>query len=459
VFIEEAQEFIPQNPQREEGQMLHAFTRMIKIGRNFGIGVSMISQRPQELNKKCLNQTELLFCFQLTGPQERKTIQGWIAEKGIDEDIASELPKLGRGEPHVWSPAWLKISKRVLISEKETFDASSTPKIGGKADTRALSPIDLAAFRSQMESTIERAKQEDPKALRGRIAELEKQLRTRQPAVAVKQQKVTRVEVPILKDAHVKRFEVSVCRVEKIRDDTLKAIGKMVIAAGAVEELIQKQQHPLIHVAADGDTFHRALGWPMPPAGTPSGKQWPPDRLGRPPDWHPTERSTSSVSVTTGGAPKRILAALAWWSSAGITTPQRVQVAFVAGYTVNGHFNNVLGSLRSEGLIDYPGDGAVSLTASGREKVEMPEAPGFEDLIARIRSVLKDQAKRRLFDALLDRWRSGHESMLRPELATAAGYTVNGHFNNMLGSLRSLGVVEYAHGGVRLAPWITLGRN
>jgi DNA helicase HerA-like ATPase len=57
IFLEECQEFVPQNPQRGEERMLHAFQRIEKLGRNFGIGVSLISQRPQEVNKKALNQT------------------------------------------------------------------------------------------------------------------------------------------------------------------------------------------------------------------------------------------------------------------------------------------------------------------------------------------------------------------------------------------------------------------
>lgn len=150
LFLEECQEFAPQNPAREEAGMLHAFTRLVKIGRNYGIGVSLISQRPQEVNKKVLNLTELLFAFQLTGPQERKTLQGWIADKGIDEDIAGELPKLKVGAPHVWSPAWLEISRVVPIARKATFDASSTPAVGAKAATRALSPIDLETARRQV---------------------------------------------------------------------------------------------------------------------------------------------------------------------------------------------------------------------------------------------------------------------------------------------------------------------
>jgi len=177
LFLEEAQEFIPQNPQREEARMLHAFTRIWKLGRNFGIGGSLLTQRPQEVNKKVLNLTELLFCFQLSGPHERKAVDGWIAEKGIDEDISGELPKLARGHAHAWSPAWLDISKVIAIGTRWTFDASSTPKVGARADARELATIDLEKLRSDMAATIERAKAEDPKELRRRIAELEREAR------------------------------------------------------------------------------------------------------------------------------------------------------------------------------------------------------------------------------------------------------------------------------------------
>ncbi len=32
--------------------------------------------------------------------------------------------------------------------------------------------------------------------------------------------------------------------------------------------------------------------------------------------------------------------------------------------------------------------------------------------------------------------------LLKEELAQAAGYTVNGHFNNLLGHLRTIGIVQ-----------------
>ena len=182
-FVEEAQEFIPQNPQGEEKRMLGAFERIIKLGRNFGIGASLISQRPQEVNKKALNQTECLFVFQTTGTHERKAIDAWIADKGIDEDIASLLPALHVGEARVWSPSWLRVSLTTKIGEKLTFDASATPKVGDrKTVAKVLTPIDIAEITKSLADVVERAKADDPRELRRRIAELEKQIKVGRPA-------------------------------------------------------------------------------------------------------------------------------------------------------------------------------------------------------------------------------------------------------------------------------------
>lgn len=172
IFIEECQEFVPQNPMKGEERMLHAFQRIEKLGRNFGIGVSLISQRPQEINKKALNQTECLFAFQMTGPQERKAIEAWVSEKGVNEDIGDTLPQLQVGEAHVWSPQWLRTSKTVRVNEKRTFNASSTPTVGKQATARHLAPIDLERISADMATTIEKAKAEDPRELQKQIREL-----------------------------------------------------------------------------------------------------------------------------------------------------------------------------------------------------------------------------------------------------------------------------------------------
>lgn len=189
LFIEECQEFVPQNlPPSESGghakMMLHHFERLIKLGRNYGVGASLISQRPQEVNKKVLNQTEIMFAFQMTGPQERKAISAWVDDKGEDSSVVDALPSLKQGEAHVWSPVFLGVSKVVRIAQKKTADVSATPKVGERATApKELSRVDVEEIRSAMAATVEKAKENDPKELKKKIAELQRQLKSHSPAV------------------------------------------------------------------------------------------------------------------------------------------------------------------------------------------------------------------------------------------------------------------------------------
>jgi hypothetical protein len=148
-------------------------------------------------------------------------------------------------------------------------------------------------------------------------------------------------------------------------------------------------------------------------------------------------------------AEQRILDALAWWRSAGVEEPTRIQVAFVARYTVNGHFNNTVGALRSKDLVDYPSSGGIRLTTAGAAAAYAPEeGPTRDELIERVLAVLRTEPQQRIFKAIV----AAGQDISREELAAATRYTVNGHFNNTVGSLRSLGVIDYpSKGGVRLA--------
>lgn len=206
IFLEECQEFVPQVPQRGEEKMLHEFTRMQKIGRNFGIGMSLITQRPQEVSKRVLNLSSTLFAFRTTGAHERDAIKHWMKDNRVDgENFLDTLPSLETGCPHVWSPEWLKMSKVVKILPKKTFDASATPEIGAKSVVRHLAPIDLEKIKTEMAATIEKAKAEDPKEL----------------------QKV----IKGLKDELSKKTTVSTQNPQKIVENDPKVVRKAVIAA------------------------------------------------------------------------------------------------------------------------------------------------------------------------------------------------------------------------------------
>lgn len=174
LVLEEMQEFCPQNPNPGEQMMLHEMQRIAKLGRNFGIGLLGISQRPQECAKKVLNQTECVVAFQMTGPQERKALEYWLSDRGIEaKDLGKLLPTLEVGKPLLWSPQWLKKRQVVEILPIDTSDTSRTPTLGTIASTFTLRPIDVEALKGALAEATESVAKDDPKALRARVKELE----------------------------------------------------------------------------------------------------------------------------------------------------------------------------------------------------------------------------------------------------------------------------------------------
>lgn len=99
LVIEESQLIVPQFTGRggDEGRMVGIYEEIIRLGRNYGIGVSMITQRPQSVNKEVLNQTECLFVGQVNGAQERDALRKWITHQGMDVHLVDELPALKVG--------------------------------------------------------------------------------------------------------------------------------------------------------------------------------------------------------------------------------------------------------------------------------------------------------------------------------------------------------------------------
>jgi hypothetical protein len=177
LILEEAETFVPEGKASDSDDMTGAYAAISKWGRNYGIGNTLIGQRPQSINKNTLNQTEALFAMQISGSQEREALRKWIVEK-IDKDhvsLVDDLPGLERGQAYLWSPSWLRLLEKVQIREKHTFNSSATPKHGAKRiNPQPLSKADFAAVRESMKEVVERAEASDPNKLRTRLAESEK---------------------------------------------------------------------------------------------------------------------------------------------------------------------------------------------------------------------------------------------------------------------------------------------
>ena len=227
LFLEEADDYIPQKPMRDEAHLLRAWENIVRRGRARGLGMTMITQRSASINKNVLTQVETLIAMRVTSPQDRKAIGAWVEYHGQSDEILESLSGLANGEAWVWSPHWLGSVTRVLFERSATFDSGATPKQRERAATATLADVDLGAIREQMKQTIEQHKANDPAELRRRIAFLENQLREAAKPLKVEQCEPVRAEVPVLREPQLKRVEALAVGFNGKLDALTTALGEL----------------------------------------------------------------------------------------------------------------------------------------------------------------------------------------------------------------------------------------
>lgn len=173
LVIEEAQLVIPQMVFHGQEEMVGVWEEIVRLGGNYGIGVSLISQRPQSVNKEVSTQVECLVVLQMNGVPEKKAIKAWIVEKGLEgTDLIEELPSLPRGTAFIWSPQWLEHFGKHEILPKWTFDSTMTPRVGVKTRSVKLKPLDVEKLKAQMEEVVKKGEETDVRALQAKVKTL-----------------------------------------------------------------------------------------------------------------------------------------------------------------------------------------------------------------------------------------------------------------------------------------------
>jgi len=431
VVLDEADTLCPQRVDHGGERLVGAINDIVRRGRARGLGATLISQRPALISKDVLTQVEALVVHRMTGPQDRDAVERWVehnADRKQAETVLASLQSLGNGEAWLWSPAWLGLFKRTQIDMRTTFDSSATPK-AGQSIVRPKNPadVDLGALKDRLSATIEKAKAEDPRELRRRIAELEKQLkaapRVAPPAPAPK---VVKVEVPVLTKAQ----EAKLDRWATLSEDVSAAQRELAAA-------IRARVIPAI-AAVDAAAPRPAVAPAPPPAYVPPRP--------RPP--------SSDGESTLDGPMRKILAVLAQ-----LGPMDKKKLALLSGYTHDGGgFNNPIGRLRSAGYMTPKRVEPLAITSEGVAALgaydRLPEdaATLFSYWMAQ---PVVDGAMRSILTAL----REAGGSLDREELASRCvrpdggiGYEpTGGGFNNPLGRLRRIGLVSKT-GQPTLAP-------
>jgi hypothetical protein len=394
--LEESQVFVPQKPQKGEERMLGAFEDIIRIGRNFGIGATLISQRPQSINKEVLNQTECLIVGRLIGAHERKAMVDWIRAKDVDiEDLVDSLPKMDARYKWIWSPSWLEIFQEVRINKTQTFDSSATPKAGEKRKQKKLRPVDLEQLTDEMARVIQEAQDSDPKALQAKIRQLEAELkreRQKPPETKFVETEVREVPPEVVQGLKETR--------EKLQE---------------LEKACEKSK----------------TTWQM---------------AKKPPAREPLTETPKSVRAkpSNGSGPRvvgkmqDILNLLYWFPDNGL---KREEIALAIGMApTGGGFTSYLSKLNAPGLIEKQRNGRITLTYAGRERVSNPPAPpGPEDTLDLWRSKKAGRMKD-ILQVLFDHYPN---EMSREALAERVGMEPSGGgFTSYLSKLRAPGLIE-----------------
>lgn len=451
LVIDEVHNFAPQGKvlDPDSAKMLHWANRLVNEGAGMGLLMLSASQRPQKVHKDFVTANETLIAKRVIHKLDRDAVKDWIdgcADPQLGKDVIASLANMDRTEGWVWSPE-IKFGPVLLkFPLFKTYDSfkpqqqEQTKKLEGWAD------VDLAEVGAKMEKFLEKEKANDPSRLKAEVAKLTREVAT------LKSTPVATVKYDPLAEQR---------GYDRARADALKDLA---IYCGVLENLKGDAQD-LLNAITTALTKAYALGTP-----TAAPVE---NKLGKPTTrgvakallvaLSATERAVAKdmgvsdlsyakskhneivLQESAYSAPqKKVMRALAMWLSIGHATPSREMVAAVAGYSPSsGGFGNLLGSLKTVGAIDYPMPGHVTALANGMV------APSREDGCHMLWANLSNP-QRKIVHALI-----GHGGSTRAELGADTGYSPSsGGFGNLLGSLRTLGIIDYPTSGtVVMSDW------
>ncbi len=126
IFCDEAHLYIPANTERSiDNASLVTFERISKEGRKYGIGLVVISQRPSEVNRTVLSQSNNFIAMRLTNIDDQTVVKRLLPDSL--GDYADMLPILDIGEALIVGdasllPSRIKITPPTLKPRSATID-------------------------------------------------------------------------------------------------------------------------------------------------------------------------------------------------------------------------------------------------------------------------------------------------------------------------------------------------
>lgn len=158
VFLEEAAEFIPQRIQPQQSKVYGSIERLARMGRNSSVGMTIINQRAEEVNKAILELCALVFLHKQVGKNSILSLKKWMDSiglgknaEGFAEDLSKQLPALKQGECLVLDTNNNIFFQPIKILPKHTYHPSPEK---GKPAKRVKSTVNISVFVKKLNAQL-----------------------------------------------------------------------------------------------------------------------------------------------------------------------------------------------------------------------------------------------------------------------------------------------------------------
>lgn len=180
IVMEEAAEFVPQKVL--DGETYAEVEKVVRMGGNVSLGVTLINQRAQEVNKAVLDLCVNVLLLKQRGAHAIDSLEKQIEKLSPDQvaEVIRSLPKLGAGEGWLFTPDQEE-PRHVQTGPIRSFHPDRRrPQLSARAvQARTTDTEDFVSrLAGVLEEVIAESKANDPAQLRRRIVELEKQLKS-----------------------------------------------------------------------------------------------------------------------------------------------------------------------------------------------------------------------------------------------------------------------------------------
>ncbi len=125
IIIEEAHNFAPRSVEDRPILSRNVLKKIAREGRKFGVGICIVSQRPNKLDADVLSQCNTQIIMKIVNPSDQEYIRQSV--ETVTEDIVRDLPSLSRGEAIIVGsavrlPVTVKIRKRTTEVSGDDID-------------------------------------------------------------------------------------------------------------------------------------------------------------------------------------------------------------------------------------------------------------------------------------------------------------------------------------------------